>query len=256
MTARPSVSVVIPYSERFTPQSMLDEATDDVAAQTVPTELVVVDDVESGPADARNAGLERATTRYVAFLDADDRWPPDKLERQLDRLAETGAGLCVEGEPMTLDDFVHAVLVDGMTSLTSSVLVDTEQVDARFESGLDRGEDLLYVLEAASRAGVCCCPSLFTRRRHQDSMMAQGLAPAEFVRQNKRFAYLVSQRVPEAQPYLTTYYVQLFTQAGLLAHRDGEYARAGSYFLRALRIAPHPFTAWYLLRSAVRERLA
>jgi hypothetical protein len=255
MTERPTVSVVVPYSERYTPASMLEEATDDVAAQTVPTDLVVVDDVETGPADARNAGLDRASTRYVAFLDADDRWPADKLERQLDRLAETDSGLCVEGEPMPLDDFVHAVLVGGMTSLTSSILVDTDRVDARFESGLDRGEDLLYVLEVASQAGVCCCPDLFTRRRHADSMMAQGIAPAEFVRQDKRFAYLVSQRVPEAQPYLTTYYVQLFTQAGLLAHDAGEYARAGSYFLRALRIAPHPFTAWYLLRSAVRQRL-
>ncbi len=37
----------------------------------------------SGPAHARNAALERATGRFVAFLDSDDMWLPTKLERQL-----------------------------------------------------------------------------------------------------------------------------------------------------------------------------
>ncbi|MCL1631547.1 glycosyltransferase [Sporolactobacillus sp. CPB3-1] len=36
-----------------------------------------------GAAFARNAALERATGRYLAFLDSDDRWKPKKLENQL-----------------------------------------------------------------------------------------------------------------------------------------------------------------------------
>jgi glycosyltransferase involved in cell wall biosynthesis len=253
MTA--TVSVVIPYSPTYTPESMLDEARESVAAQSVPTEIIVVDDVDTGPADARNAGLERAGTRYVAFLDADDRWHPDKLARQLDRMDATGAGLCVEGEPLSLDEFVYRVLLGDMTSLTSSILLDTDQVSTTFESGLDRGEDLLFVLEAATEGGVCCCPDLFTRRRHDQSMMATGLPADEFVAADKRFAYLVSQRVPAAQPYVTPYYVQSFTQAGLQCHREGEYDRALSYFGRALRIAPHPFTLLYLGRTLVRRAL-
>ena len=36
-----------------------------------------------GAAEARNRGVDLTSGRYLAFLDADDLWLPDKLERQL-----------------------------------------------------------------------------------------------------------------------------------------------------------------------------
>ena len=245
------VSVVVPYSPRYTPESMLEEARQTVADQTVSTELIVVDDVDTGPADARNAGLDRAETRYVAFLDADDLWARDKLDRQLDRMAETGAGLCVQGAPRTLDDFVYDVFVGDLSEVTSAILVDTEQVSVRFETGLDRGEDLLYVLEAATEAGVCCCRDLFTRRRHERSMMATEMDADTYLDHAKRFGYLVSQRVPAAQPYLSIYYNQLYTDLGRACHQAGDYDRAVAYFSRAVRISPHPLSVFGLARSAL-----
>lgn len=37
-----------------------------------------------GPAHARNAAIDRARGRFIAFLDSDDHWAPEKLARQLD----------------------------------------------------------------------------------------------------------------------------------------------------------------------------
>jgi glycosyltransferase involved in cell wall biosynthesis len=102
-----SVSVVIPA---FNAAETVAETIESALAQTrEPLEVLVVDDgstdataeiaerfgppvvclrtPNSGVSRARNSGIERAAGDYVAFLDADDLWRPEKLERQLDALA-------------------------------------------------------------------------------------------------------------------------------------------------------------------------
>jgi len=46
-----------------------------------------------GSALSRQSAIDRAKGRYLAFLDGDDIWLPNKLERQLAFMRETGAAL-------------------------------------------------------------------------------------------------------------------------------------------------------------------
>jgi len=52
--------------------------------------LIVIEQTNSGAAAARNAALARARGEYVAFLDADDRWFPEKIATEVELLQRTG----------------------------------------------------------------------------------------------------------------------------------------------------------------------
>jgi len=79
------ISVVIPtIPER---KKYLDNAINSVKNQTYKNiELIIVTEGKSAGA-SRNIGIKKARGNYIAFLDDDDTWHPEKLEKQL-KLAE------------------------------------------------------------------------------------------------------------------------------------------------------------------------
>ncbi|NGY36679.1 glycosyltransferase family 2 protein [Flavobacterium sp. XN-5] len=70
----------------------------------------------SGTGVARNKGLAIAKGRYISFLDADDLWKPEKLEKQIDFLTENNVPFtfsfydCIDEEGKPLSKRVEAPL--------------------------------------------------------------------------------------------------------------------------------------------------
>lgn len=87
------ITVVIPTVAPR--QQMLNRALKSVAAQTLqPADVIVVTDTErQGAPLTRQRGLEAVKTKLVAFLDDDDEFLPQHLERCREHLYSTGADL-------------------------------------------------------------------------------------------------------------------------------------------------------------------
>jgi glycosyltransferase involved in cell wall biosynthesis len=101
----PTVSVIIPTKNRA---KLLPRAINSIIAQTFKDfEIIIIDghstddtqevirkyndnrircylqEVNNNGAQATNEGIERAKGKYIAFLDDDDEWLPEKLEKQV-----------------------------------------------------------------------------------------------------------------------------------------------------------------------------
>ncbi len=105
---KPLVSVIIPA---YNGEKYLAEAIESIHRQNYsPIEIIIVDDgstdktaqiekdikgnvnyvyqINRGPAAARNRGIQLAKSQFLAFLDADDLWPENKLQMQFEHLEE------------------------------------------------------------------------------------------------------------------------------------------------------------------------
>ncbi|MGX1703267.1 glycosyltransferase family 2 protein [Microbacterium sp. NPDC055357] len=221
MTPRADLVSVIIATNRTSP--FLAEALDSVRAQTHPhVEVIVVDDgspdpkevaaavsvlpeVElmrqesSGVSTARNSGAQVSTGTYLAFLDDDDRWHPDRLAAHVALLEEHGdavaayCGMRTIGEDGEVLLDADQVPVDGPSDIARrrtgiilpNLVIRRSAFDAvgGFDLGLQFAEDLDLLIRLSALGPVVFEPRTLvdyrahehnTTRRHRD--LVRGIA--------------------------------------------------------------------------------
>lgn len=207
MIRTPRVTAVIPVRDRA---GLVGRAIDSVLAQTEESlELVVVDDGSRdatpavlsgyggrivvvrrpprGCSAARNAGIEQARGEFVAFLDSDDTWHPEKVERQLafhdahPTVAMSAHGLDkihpdgrVEPQAPRSDEASlresFLAIADHFAFVASAVMARTEVARSvgGFDPEFDGTEDLDFALKVAQRHPVAVFPDCLTRYHLHD----------------------------------------------------------------------------------------
>lgn len=180
------ISVVIPFHNRV---NWTVEAIESVRGQTHRNlDIIVVDDgstddislihgqvsqdervryiyqASSGPASARNRGIGLAAGKYIAFLDSDDIFQPEKLERQLQVMEEKRCSFShTSYQRITADGVLLEVVDSGSFSghvfpqiiiccpiATPTVMVRKEVLsDRRFRVDYEIGEDVCLWIELA-----------------------------------------------------------------------------------------------------------
>lgn len=205
------VSAVIPSYNRRT---VVFRAIDSVLAQTLPAdEIIVVDDgstdgtveairqrydsqvivvqqANSGVSAARSRGVKEARGDWVAFLDSDDEWLPTKLERQFEALGAVGGAVracftdCqfVENDEMVqtafelgglnksgsfgiLDDAVSYVLARHAVMYVQSLLADRALITelGGFDEAMTVSEDTDLFLRLALKTSICFVPETLVK---------------------------------------------------------------------------------------------
>ncbi len=102
---------------------------------------IIVREENTGAAKARNRGLQEATGRYIAYVDADDLWHPEKLSHQLRFLQEKQAAFVFTGYEFADERGVgtgkvvhvpeklhYQEALKNTTIFTSTVMFDTERI--------------------------------------------------------------------------------------------------------------------------------
>ena len=267
----------------------LEDALASVRAQTYPNvELVVVDgsresteslvrrragdrpvtyrrDDGEGPGAARNVGIRAASGEYVAFLDDDDRWLPEKTERQVAAFhpgvvaVYTGQFAVRDGErvggrsPSLSGDVTEPLLRGAACAPTSAVMVRRAAIDdaGAFDEGLPIWEDREWYVRLSEHG-------LF--RPVSEELVQRGFGEYDQLTDDFEAARDVAYpRFLDAHRDRAAEYgadcerglvASLSLKVGATAMENGRYGEARRWLARSLRHEPGRRRTWiYLLLS-------
>lgn len=183
---------------------VIDDGSTDTTADIVREHAVLdprirlVQRENGGVAAARNQGIEEARAEFLAFIDADDLWSPDKIERQLALLMREGppvalsySGFSMIDEasriirticPTHEGDVLEALFLSNFVGNGSSILVTKAALVevGGFDPGLKAQraqgcEDVLLYFRVAERYHFAVIPEQLTGYRVTTTNMSSDI---------------------------------------------------------------------------------
>lgn len=147
---------------------VVNDGSNDRSGEIVDTYMLMHPDLairhirqeNGGPSKARNAGMRSAVGTYIAFLDSDDTWEPEKLELQIDYMdrnpdvALLGSNYYIQSDALTKYDRTPDIVEADFGRMLFKVFFSMPTVVVRrevieregfyFMEGKHYGEDLLF----------------------------------------------------------------------------------------------------------------
>ena len=143
-------------------------------------------DINKGPAAARNTALKEATGEYIAFLDDDDYYLPNKLEDQLKFMIKNNVNISICGGFIIKENnkflylsknkvkkFIHTldIYLDKINFFPDTIMIKNNMKDILFKENLKAAVDWDYVLRLSMREKILMFPQrLFAYRIHQSNL--------------------------------------------------------------------------------------
>ncbi len=130
-----------------------------------------------GPAIARNRSIERAKGRYIAFCDCDDRWMPEKLERQIAHNNQL-TGINISPKHLTLGMLKRDNKIGCLTAI-----YDIKRLGHKFYMpAIRKRQDWALFLNILKECQICFCvtePLAYYRNR-QNSVSSNKLSLVKY----------------------------------------------------------------------------
>ena len=187
-------------------------------AQRYGDRLTYVAQANAGVSAARNRGLAMARGEYIALLDSDDEWLPEKTARQiafLEARPDIGLVLCnvhrmnPDGSPIDVFDRRQQIPEDGpalrwvlrdpaLAPLSVLMRRAVYETVGGFDETLRTAEDLDFHLRVAARWPIGVVPEPLCRAlRGHDGLSALASTEDDYIRVMERAAEAATGHVPE-----------------------------------------------------------
>jgi len=301
-----NISAVIPT---YNNAAFIKDAVLSIQHQTPPvTEIIIVDDGSTdntqqiiqqlegnihyirqqnrGPSAARNAGIKAAKGEWIAFLDADDQWTKDKLEKQIRALQNSPELKLIAGDMSEIDvdnqvldasvlnkhhflekfsalngkpvphAFIELLRKNFIPTGTVLIKKDILLEAGLFNDNIRYGEDLELWAKVASRHPITCLPDVLMLRRQHGSNSTQSAEPMliDLIKVMESVKnYTGKQHIQSYNP--DQYIADALNNLGYWYFNNHQFSKAHTIFRRSLTTLPTRRALLYLIIGLLPNKL-